>query len=121
MNRSSASENGAHPSAAAAAPDAGVLAERFSAALEQALTAGNLDAIQDEQLRRAFAALVKVYAAKAELTEGEELQPVERGAITATETVVTACALIRAADLNLFDVAMWFGRGQPQAPQEPRR
>ena len=32
------------------------------------------------------------------------------GAVTATETVVAACALIRAADLNLFDVAMWFHR-----------
>ena len=37
------------------------------------------------------------------------------GAVTATETVVADCALIRAADLNLFDVAMWFHR----APRMP--
>jgi hypothetical protein len=30
--------------------------------------------------------------------------------VTATETAVTACAMIRAADLNLFDIAMWFQR-----------
>ncbi|MGP0001081.1 MAG: hypothetical protein ACLPKW_25520, partial [Acetobacteraceae bacterium] len=28
----------------------------------------------------------------------------------ATETAVAACAMIRAAELNLFDIAMWFGR-----------
>ena len=30
--------------------------------------------------------------------------------VTATETAVAACAMIRAADLNLFDIAMWFQR-----------
>jgi hypothetical protein len=36
--------------------------------------------------------------------------PVAPGTVTATETVVTACGLIRAADLNMFDVAIWFHR-----------
>ena len=31
-------------------------------------------------------------------------------AVTATETVVAVCAMIRAADLSPFDVAMWFNR-----------
>jgi hypothetical protein len=51
---------------------------------------------------------VKIYAAKVE--RRGELKPFEDGTITATESVVAACALIRAADLNLFDVAMWFHR-----------
>ena len=36
--------------------------------------------------------------------------PFRTASITATETVVAACAMIRAADLNIFDVAMWFHR-----------
>ena len=36
--------------------------------------------------------------------------PFPQHAVTATETVVTACAMIRAADLNMFDVAIWFHR-----------
>ena len=38
------------------------------------------------------------------------LAPFPEGEVTATESVVAACALIRAADLNMFDVAMWFHR-----------
>ena len=30
--------------------------------------------------------------------------------VTATETAVAACAMIRAAESNLFDIAMWFRR-----------
>ena len=41
---------------------------------------------------------------------GGELKPFADGEVTATESVVAACALIRAADLNMFDVAMWFHR-----------
>ena len=54
-------------------------------------------------------AAVKVYAAKVE-RRGHDVAPFAPGAVTATETVVTACALIRAADLNMFDVAIWFHR-----------
>ena len=85
-------------------------ASRATAALER----GEPDAISDEVLRQNLAAAVKLYAAKAE-RRGDELAPFKDGAVTATETVVAACALIRAADLNLFDVAMWFHRA-PRIP-----
>ncbi len=74
-----------------------------------ALRKGEPDAIPDEALRCVLTAAVKAYAAKSEAAGGE-LAPFEGDAITATETVVTACAMIRAADLNLFDIAMWFQR-----------
>ena len=54
-------------------------------------------------------AAVKLYAAKVE-RRGHDVAPFPPGTVTATETVVTACALIRAADLNMFDVAIWFHR-----------
>jgi hypothetical protein len=85
-------------------PDAG-----FATLAAAALERGEPDAIPDELLRKTLAAAVKVYAAKAE-RRGGALAPFAAGEVTATESVVAACALIRAADLNMFDVAMWFHR-----------
>jgi hypothetical protein len=81
----------------------------FAALAAAALKRGEPDAISDDLLRKTLAAAVKLYAAKAE-RRGGALAPFPGGAVTATESVVAACALIRAADLNMFDVAMWFHR-----------
>ena len=81
----------------------------FCRKIDAALRRGDTDAVSDEQLRRVLTAAVKAYAAKAEAAE-REIAPFTGGAVTATEVVVAACAMIRAADLNLFDVAMWFRR-----------
>jgi hypothetical protein len=86
-----------------------VIAAEFADAVAAALQRGELDAIPDAALRRVLTAAVKAYAAKAEAGDGE-LAPFEADAVTATETAVTTCAMIRAADLNLFDIAMWFQR-----------
>jgi hypothetical protein len=74
-----------------------------------ALTRGEPDAIPDEALHRVLAAAVRVFAAKAE-QRGGDVRPFADDAVTATETVVAVCAMIRAADLSPFDVAMWFHR-----------
>jgi hypothetical protein len=66
-------------------------------------------AISDEALRRVLTAAVKLYAARVEDT-GIEARPFVAGAVTATEAVVATCAMIRAVDLNPFDLAMWFRR-----------
>jgi len=81
----------------------------FCAAARNALKQGKPDAIPDAMLQKVLTAAVKVYAAKVE-RRGHDVAPFARGAVTATETVVTACGLIRAADLNMFDVAIWFHR-----------
>ncbi len=81
----------------------------FPAQVKAALDRGEPDAIADDVLQRVLAAAVKCYAAKVE-RRGAGLEPFPAGVITATETVVAACAMIRAADLNIFDVAMWFHR-----------
>ena len=86
-----------------------VIAAEFSEAVAAAMRRGALDAIPDAALRRVLTTAVKAYAAKAEAGEGEFV-PFEAGEVSATETAVTACAMIRAADLNLFDIAMWFQR-----------
>jgi len=81
----------------------------FPARVQAALDRGEPDAIADDVLQNVLAAAVKCYAAKVE-QRGAGLEPFPAGVITATETVVAACAMIRAADLNIFDVAMWFHR-----------
>jgi hypothetical protein len=81
----------------------------FCAAARDALKRGEPDAISDKMLQQVLTAAVKVYAAKVE-RRGHEVVPFPQHAVTATETVVTACGMIRAADLNMFDVAIWFHR-----------
>jgi hypothetical protein len=80
----------------------------FASYAASALQRGDIDAVSDNDLRAVLTAAVKLYAAKVE--RRGEINPFSDGAVTATETVVAACAMIRAADLNLFDVAMWFHR-----------
>jgi hypothetical protein len=81
----------------------------FCAAARDALKRGEPDAISDKTLQQVLTAAVKIYAAKVE-RRGHDVAPFPQGTVTATETVVTACGLIRAADLNMFDVAIWFHR-----------
>jgi hypothetical protein len=81
----------------------------FCAAARDALKRGEPDAISDKMLQQVLTAAVKIYAAKVE-RRGHDVVPFPQHAVTATETVVTACGMIRAADLNMFDVAIWFHR-----------
>src|SRR5580658_1753651 len=75
----------------------------FCAAARDALKRGEPDAISDTTLQQVLS------AAKVE-KRGHDVAPFPPGTVTATETVVTACGMIRAADLNMFDVAIWFHR-----------
>src|ERR1700733_895569 len=88
-----------------------VNAADFCAAARDALKRGEPDAISDKMLQQVLTAAVKIYAAKVE-RRGYDVVPFPQHAVTATETVVTACGIIRAADLNMFDVAVWFHRPQ---------
>jgi len=81
----------------------------FCAVARDALKRGEPDAISDRMLQQVLTAAVKIYAAKVE-RRGHDVAPFAPDTVTATETVVTACGLIRAADLNMFDVAIWFHR-----------
>jgi hypothetical protein len=102
-----AAKRGGKPSRRAAHND--VKPADFCAAARDALKRGEPDAISDTTLQQVLTAAVKIYAAKVE-RRGHDVVPFPQHAVTATETVVTACAMIRAADLNMFDVAIWFHR-----------
>lgn len=81
----------------------------FCAAARAALKRSEPDAVSDRALQQVLTAAVKVYAAKVE-RRGHDMPPFPPHAVTATESVVAACGIIRAADLNMFDVAIWFHR-----------
>ncbi len=83
----------------------------FCASADDALKNGRPDAISDESLQRVLSAAVRLYAAKSE-DRAQELPPFGDMPVNATEAVTAICAMMRAADLNFFDLQMWYRRGQ---------
>ncbi len=83
-----------------------VQAKRLAAELERALAGGRRDALSTEALQALMAAACKTYAAQIEA--GEQLLPLpERGGATATEVMITASGLLKAANLAVFELGMW--------------
>jgi hypothetical protein len=81
-------------------------AKRLAAELERALAGGRRDALSAEALQALMAAACKTYAAQIEA--GEQLLPLpERGGATATEVMITASGLLKAANLAVFELGMW--------------
>jgi len=101
----------AKPAKRAASRRAKAPAPEFCARAREALKRGAPDEISDRALQQVLTAAVKIYAAKVE-RRGHDVAPFTPKTVTATETVVAACGMIRAADLNMFDVAIWFHRPQ---------
>jgi len=87
----------------------------FCALVEDALRKSSPDSVADETLQRVFSAAVRLYGAKAE-GRAHELAPFGDKPVNATEAVTAICAIMRAADLNFFDLQMWYRR----APGEQR-
>jgi hypothetical protein len=83
----------------------------FVEAAEAALAAGDPARVGDADLAAVMTAAVRLYAAKTEAADATPLAVVVPERLTPTEVVVAASALIHAAGLNLFDLAMWFRRG----------
>jgi hypothetical protein len=97
-------------SASAAKDEAAQSGAGFCAAAEAALNGGKPDAIADADLQRVLSAAVRLYAAKSE-DRAQELAPFGERPVNATEAVTAICAFMRAADLNFFDLQMWYRRG----------
>lgn len=75
------------------------------AELEKVAAAGEPDAIDADELRRLLVAVVRLYAAKAEAEGPFPAAP--PGALTATEVMVAAAALLKAANVNVFELGLW--------------
>jgi hypothetical protein len=85
----------------------------FCASADDALARGKPEEVPDESLQRVLSAAVRLYAAKSE-DRAQELPPFGDRPVNATEAVTAICAFMRAADLNFFDLQMWYRR----APHE---
>jgi hypothetical protein len=83
----------------------------FCAQAEDALKNGRPDQVTDETLQRVLSAAVRLYAAKWE-DRAAELPPFGDRPVNATEAVTAICAIMRAADLNFFDLQMWYRRAR---------
>ena len=90
---------------AEAANGASADAKRLAAVLERSVADGKLDLVTAEALQALIAAACRVYGARTEA--GEQFTPVPRHSISATDVMVTASGLLRAADLAVFELGMW--------------
>jgi hypothetical protein len=73
----------------------------------RAIADGKLDMLPAETLQALIAAACRLYAARREA--GEQFTPVAHNALAATDVMVTASGLLRAADLAAFELGMWQG------------
>jgi hypothetical protein len=81
-------------------------AKRLASEMDRALADGRRDLISPEALQALMAAVCKTYAAQVEA--GEQVLPLPpRGGATATEVMVTASGLLKAANLAVFELGMW--------------
>jgi hypothetical protein len=79
--------------------------EAFAAAADQARGAPDTDAISDDDIARALTAAVRLYAARVEATD-KAPPPVTNDA-SATDVLVAASEMMRALNINGFDLMMW--------------
>ena|SRR5271156_3391799 len=91
----------AAPSANGASADA----MRVAATLERGIVDGKLDVVTAEALQKLIAAACRVYTAR--LEAGEQFMPIPKNSISATDVMVTASGLLKAADLAVFELGMW--------------
>lgn len=97
--------------------DAGSRLSSLAAALheqvQQHLDAGEVNRIAASDITELVTSAVKLYAAAVEENTCEV--PVIDGTVSTTEAIVVACALMRAHQLNPFDLALWFSHSAPNA------
>ena len=93
----------------AAQPDVGLAAEmeRLAAVLDAKLGEEGIDTVDAAAARKLYAAMTKVDALRTEA--GERELPLQLGdsGTNATDLMITASALLRAGDLEVFELGMW--------------
>ena len=93
------------PAAKPAGNGAAADANRLAAALERSIADGKLDLLSAQELQKLIAAACRLYSARSEA--GEQFTPVPKHSISATDVMLTASGLLRAADLAVFELGMW--------------
>jgi hypothetical protein len=98
------------PSAAQAScpakPDPAAEATALAREIEKGLAEGRLDILTPQALQTLMAALCKTYAANVEAGLAFPLLA-DRGSVTSTDVMVACGALLKSADLQVFELGMW--------------
>ncbi len=89
-------------------------ADAAYAAAKDAIASGSVAAISDESIQKLMTVAAKLYCAKLNEDMGYFGPFLESEDVTATEAVVAIAEIMRAADLNTFDLAMWMSRPPPE-------
>jgi hypothetical protein len=95
----------ARPAVAAVGDGASADAKKLTAVLERGIVDGKLDVVTAEALQKLIAAACRIYTAR--LEAGELFMPIPKNSISATDVMVTASGLLKAADLAVFELGMW--------------
>jgi hypothetical protein len=104
--RAAAAVKRAKPGDPSGQPDLSAQANALAASVEQALARGRPDTLAPEALQNVMAAICRAY--RAQVDAGQHHLPLPRATIVApTDVMVTCGALLRAADLQVFELGMW--------------
>ncbi|WP_167756421.1 MULTISPECIES: hypothetical protein [unclassified Amycolatopsis] len=87
------------------------LVSRLGSLTSEIASSGQAAAVADEEIAELLYAAARLFSAKTDRV-GKISWPVREDALTATETVVLVTALLDAADVNLFDMAIWYRRAE---------
>ena len=95
---------------AAKAPGGNTAADAVTAAIASltgALSADRLDQVPPDLLQKLMAATIRAYSAKVQA--GEQFLPFHptSGRVSPTDVMITASSLLKAADLQVFELGMW--------------
>jgi len=94
-------------SAGKAGNGASAEAKRLAATIERGIAAGRLDVVSADALQVLIAVTCRSYAARRQA--GEDFAPVAKNTVSATDVMITASSLLRAADVSAFELGMWQG------------
>jgi hypothetical protein len=77
------------------------------ASLIGAISGDKLDQLPPELVQKLLAAAIRTYSAKVQA--GEKFLPFhpQAGRVSPTDVMITASALLKAADLQVFELGMW--------------
>ncbi len=85
---------------------ASAAAARLAADIERGLKGGQPNVLSPEAVQALMAAVCKSYAAQ--LEAGDDFLPLgQRSGVTPTEIMITASKLLRAGNLQVFELGMW--------------
>ena len=81
----------------------------LSSAVTALLAAGKSDAVSEADVQTLMIVAIKLYVAQREA--GADFLPFGEQDVTATEVLVSAGAMLKAARLEVFELTMWNGFG----------